>query len=63
MMSILHGRVDVGLRPDLVEDDVLAHIADLAAGDARAGIALLRNAAERASARASGLSRLGLSTR
>jgi len=50
MTSILRGRVDAGVRPGVVEADVLPYIADLAAGDARAGITLLRNAVERASA-------------
>jgi Cdc6-like AAA superfamily ATPase len=50
MVSILRGRLDAGARTDIIEDGVLDYIADLAAGDARAGIALLRNTIEQASA-------------
>lgn len=46
MTSILRGRVKAGLRPGVIEDGVIEHIADLAVGDARAGIALLRGAVE-----------------
>ncbi|GGN08017.1 Cdc6/Cdc18 family protein [Halarchaeum nitratireducens] len=45
MVDILRSRVKAGLRPGVVHDDVLDHIADLATGDARYAIALLRRAA------------------
>lgn len=48
MTSILQSRVDAGIRPDAISDDVIEYIADLSAGDARAGITLLRRAAEHA---------------
>jgi cell division control protein 6 len=48
MTAILRGRVKAGLRPGVLREDILEYIADLAAGDARAGIALLRSAVERA---------------
>ncbi|MXR20325.1 Cdc6/Cdc18 family protein [Halobacterium bonnevillei] len=48
MTSILRGRVKAGLRPGTIDEATLAYIADLAAGDARAGIALLRSAVDRA---------------
>ncbi|GGL26000.1 cell division control protein Cdc6 [Halarchaeum grantii] len=45
MVDILRSRVKAALRPGMVRDDVLDHIADIATGDARYGIALLRRAA------------------
>lgn len=48
MTAILRGRVRAGLRPGVIDDETLAYVADRAAGDARAGIALLRSAVERA---------------
>lgn len=48
MTVILRGRVKASLRPDMIREEVLKHIADLAAGDVRAGIALLRSAVEQA---------------
>ncbi|WP_232702198.1 Cdc6/Cdc18 family protein [Halobacterium wangiae] len=48
MTAILQGRVNAGLRPGVIREEALEHIADLAAGDARAGIALLRSAVEQA---------------
>jgi Cdc6-like AAA superfamily ATPase len=46
--DILRGRADAGLTQDAVDEGTLGVIADLAAGDARLAIALLRRAAERA---------------
>ncbi|MGQ4556007.1 hypothetical protein [Halobellus sp. GM3] len=48
IIDILRGRADAGLAPDAVDEETLATIADLAAGDARLAIALLRQAAEEA---------------
>lgn len=48
IVDILRGRADAGLTPDAVDERTLGRIADLAAGDARLAIALLRRAAERA---------------
>lgn len=50
MTAILRGRVKAGLRPNVIREETLEYVADLAAGDARAGIALLRSAVERAKA-------------
>lgn len=47
MRDILRGRVEVGLRGDPVADEVVSRLADLANGDARLGIALLRQAVRR----------------
>ncbi|MFC3476293.1 Cdc6/Cdc18 family protein [Halobacterium litoreum] len=48
MTAILRGRVKAGLQPGVIRDDTLRYIADLAAGDARRGIALLRASVEHA---------------
>jgi orc1/cdc6 family replication initiation protein len=48
IVDILRGRADAGLTPGAVDEGTLGEIADLAAGDARLAIALLRRAAERA---------------
>ncbi|WP_435099565.1 Cdc6/Cdc18 family protein [Halarchaeum sp. P4] len=45
MVDILRSRVKAGLRPGMIQDEVLEHIADLATGDARYAITLLRRAA------------------
>ncbi|KOX92810.1 orc1/cdc6 family replication initiation protein [Haloarcula rubripromontorii] len=45
LVDILDARVAHGLVPSRVADDAVEYIADLAAGDARDGIALLRRAA------------------
>lgn len=45
MLDILRGRVKAGLKPGVVRENALDRIADLAAGDARYGITLLRRAA------------------
>ncbi|MCU4926932.1 orc1/cdc6 family replication initiation protein [Halobacteria archaeon AArc-dxtr1] len=42
--DILWARVEAGLKPGVVGDGVIAHMADLAAGDAREGVILLRRA-------------------
>lgn len=47
LTDILWGRVDAGLRDRLVDPTAIDHIADLAAGDARHAITLLRQAASR----------------
>ena len=47
MQDILQGRIDIGLRGDPVEAEVVSRLADLANGDARLGIALLRQAIRR----------------
>jgi len=46
MESILESRVEAGLEPDIIDEDTLRYLADLAAGDARRGIALLRAGVE-----------------
>jgi len=46
MTTILRGRVKAGLQPGVVREDTLRYIADLAAGDARRGIAILRASVE-----------------
>ncbi|QCJ48535.1 AAA family ATPase [Haloprofundus sp. MHR1] len=45
MVDILRGRIDAGFEPNTVSDDAVDYIADIAAGDARFGIALLRRSA------------------
>jgi orc1/cdc6 family replication initiation protein len=50
LTSILQDRVKWGLRGEPVSEDVLAVIADVAAGDARLAIQVLRNAAQIAEA-------------
>ncbi|WP_323677576.1 Cdc6/Cdc18 family protein [Halorubellus sp. PRR65] len=47
LMDILAHRADVGLHPNALGDGVLNEMADIAAGNARLGIALLRRAAKR----------------
>lgn len=39
------GRIDAGFEPNTVSDEAVDYIADIAAGDARFGIALLRRSA------------------
>lgn len=46
MTSILRGRVKAGLQPGVIREETLRYIADLAAGDARRGIAVLRASVE-----------------
>lgn len=46
MTSILRGRVKAGLQPGVIHEETLRYIADLAAGDARRGIAILRASVE-----------------
>jgi Cdc6-like AAA superfamily ATPase len=46
LTDILWGRVEAGLEFGAITDDTIKHIADLAAGDARLAIALLRRAAK-----------------
>jgi len=48
LVDIIHARVDAGLHRGAADDATIFRIADLAAGDARLGIAYLRRAAERA---------------
>lgn len=48
LVSIFEARVEWGLRPDVITRDELELIADVAAGDARVGIGILRAAARRA---------------
>lgn len=48
IIDILRGRADAGLAPGVIDEGTFGRIADLAAGDARLAIALLRRAAERA---------------
>lgn len=48
LVAILDARVQWGLAEDAVEPDVTRRIADVAAGDARAGLSILRNAARKA---------------
>ncbi|WP_159903765.1 Cdc6/Cdc18 family protein [Salinirussus salinus] len=50
MVDILEYRVDHGLDRDRITDEAIDYIADLAAGNARDGIAVLRRAARRAAA-------------
>ncbi|WP_338906511.1 orc1/cdc6 family replication initiation protein [Salinibaculum marinum] len=50
LVDILDYRVEYGLMRDRVADDAIDYIADLAVGNARTAIALLRRAAEAASA-------------
>ncbi|WP_224332905.1 Cdc6/Cdc18 family protein [Haloprofundus halobius] len=45
MCDILQGRIDAGFRDGAVNDETVSYIADVAAGDARLGIALLRRSA------------------
>lgn len=45
LVDILWDRIDAGLRRDRIEDEAVDSIADLAAGDARHAITLLRKAA------------------
>lgn len=51
VIDILWGRIDAGLRSDRVDEQAVEHIADLAAGDAREAIALLRRSARSANDR------------
>lgn len=46
MVDILKGRVEAGLAPGSISKQTIIHIADLAAGDARYAITLLRRAAK-----------------
>ncbi|MFC4550088.1 MULTISPECIES: Cdc6/Cdc18 family protein [Halorussus] len=46
MVDILQGRVEAGLSPGSITDEAVDYIADLAAGDARQAIALLRRSAK-----------------
>jgi len=46
MTSILRGRVKAGLQPGVIREETLRYIADLAAGDARRGVAILRASVE-----------------
>lgn len=46
MVDILKGRVEAGLAPGSISKETIMHIADLAAGDARYAITLLRRAAK-----------------
>ena len=48
MVDILEGRVKAGLSPGSITAEAVAHIADLAAGDARQAITLLRRSAKHA---------------
>lgn len=48
LSAILRDRVRWGLTPEAIPDELIAEIADAAAGDARAGIGILRNAARHA---------------
>ena len=48
IVDILRGRADAGLAPGVIDIGTFERIADVAAGDARLAIALLRQAAERA---------------
>lgn len=48
IVSILQARVDSGLADDVISVDAIERIADAAAGDARAGIGVLRAAARQA---------------
>ncbi|UWG47029.1 Cdc6-related protein, AAA superfamily ATPase [Halanaeroarchaeum sp. HSR-CO] len=48
LVDILSHRADAGLKPGSVPEDLLSQIAETAAGDARLGIALLRQAARHA---------------
>ncbi|MFC5972166.1 Cdc6/Cdc18 family protein [Halomarina salina] len=45
LVAIMRDRVDWGLEPGAVTDDLLRRIADAAAGDARVALGILRNAA------------------
>ncbi|SFR34094.1 Cdc6/Cdc18 family protein [Halogeometricum limi] len=51
LADIVAGRVEAGLHPGAADRETLERIADLAAGDARLAITLLRRAAERAEIR------------
>lgn len=42
---ILKDRINLGLNPDLITDEIVSEIANLCNGDARAGIQILKNAA------------------
>ncbi len=50
LTDILADRAAWGLHPDAIEHEQLEHIADVAVGDARIAIGILRNAARRAEA-------------
>lgn len=45
MVDILQARIRAGLRPGTISTNAIGHIADVAAGDAREGIGILRSAA------------------
>ncbi|GAB3674906.1 Cdc6/Cdc18 family protein [Halopiger thermotolerans] len=47
VVDILLARIDAGLRPGVIDEPVVEHIADLAAGDAREAIKLLEKATRR----------------
>lgn len=48
VVDIIRGRANAGLAPDAVDEGTLGAIANIAAGDARLAITILRRAAERA---------------
>lgn len=48
LVGIMEARVRWRLEPDVIETETLRHIADAAAGDARAALSILRSAARRA---------------